>query len=135
MYTALKGIPFFKANGNTLGTFKDWVNPAVASGINVVKDSIPASAKLSVQNDLSTNLGNLVKTWDATIDAFNKKLFDGSPDSNKMLYNMITGGKVLEPGFTVSEGDVQLALEKTIYGFLIPRAWPASNRKIRPVIM
>lgn len=103
-------MPFFKATGNTLGNFRDWVNPAAGSVI------------LDVQNDLGSNLGNLVKTWDATIDTFNKKLFDGGDDSNNMLYNKTTGGKVLEPGFTVSEGDVQLALEKTIYGFLIPQA-------------
>lgn len=135
MHIALKAVPFFKANPNTLGTFKDWVNPVVSSGVSIVKDTTVPGAKLTNQNSLSTNLGNLVKTWDETVNAYNKHIFDGSDDSNKMLYNMITGGKVLEPGFTVNTGDVQLALEKTIYGFLIPQAWPRSNRNVKPVVM
>jgi len=37
--TALKAVPFFKANGNTLGTFKDWVNPLVSNGVTIAKDT------------------------------------------------------------------------------------------------
>lgn len=94
-----------------------------------------SGAELTAQNDLSTNLGNLVKIWDQTIDTYNQDLFNGSDASNTMLYNMITGGKVLEPGFSEDEPTVQKSLGNSIYGFLIPQAWPLSNLNIRPVVM
>lgn len=135
MHIALKGVPYFSKNGNQLGTLKDWVNPVVSNGVTIAKDTTIPGAQLTAQNSLSTNLGNLVKTWDATVDTFNKNLFDGSDKSIDMLHNMITSGKVLELGYTVNEATVQKALENSIYGFLIPQAWPLSNLKVSPVVM
>ena len=133
--TALKAIPFFKANGNTLGTLKDWVKPAVSNGITIAKDTSISGATLSAQNDLNTNLGNLIKIWTVTIDQYNKYVFNGTDSSISALYNSVDVGKVLEPGFSEDELDVQNTLEKTIYGFLIPQAWPLSNLDIFPVVV
>ena len=133
--TALKAVPFFKANPNTLGTIKDWVNPAVSNGITIAKDTSISGATLSAQNDLTTNMGNLIKSWYATFDTYNQQLFNGSDAGNTDLYNSITGGKVLEPGYQEDELDVQGAIEKAIYGYLIPQAWPLSNLDVHPVVM
>ena len=37
--TVLKAVPYFKANGNTLGTIKDTVNPLVFNGVTISKDT------------------------------------------------------------------------------------------------
>ena len=37
---ALKGMPYFKANPNTLATVKDWVNPMVTNSITIAKDTL-----------------------------------------------------------------------------------------------
>ena len=132
---ALKVVPFFKANPNTLGTIKDWVNPSISNGITIAKDTSISGATLSAQNDLTTNMGNLIKTWYATFDTYNQQLFNGSDAGNTDLYNSITGGKVLEPGYQEDELDVQNAMEKAIYGYLIPQAWPLSNLDVHPVVM
>ena len=128
-------VPFFKANPNTLGTIKDWVNPSISNGITIAKDTSISGATLSAQNDLTTNMGNLIKTWYATFDTYNQQLFNGSDAGNTDLYNSITGGKVLEPGYQEDELDVQSAIEKAIYGYLIPQAWPLSNLDLHPVVM
>lgn len=133
--TALKAVPFFKANPNTLGTIKDWTNPAISNGITIAKDTSISGATLSAQNDLTTNVGNLIKSWYATFDTYNQQLFNGSDVGNTDLYNSVTGGKVLEPGYQEDELDVQGAIEKAIFGYLIPQAWPLSNLDVYPVVM
>lgn len=132
---ALKAVPFFKANPNSLGTIKDWVNPVVSNGVTIAKDSSISGATLSAQNDLTTNMGNLIKSWYAAFDTYNQQLFNGSDSSNTDLYNSITGGKVLVPGYQEDELDVQGAIEKAIFAYLIPQAWPLSNWDIHPVAM
>ncbi len=134
-HPALKGVPFFKANGNTLGTLKDEINPLVSNGITIAKDTSIPSQVLSAQNDLNTNLDILVKTWTKTLDTFNSQLFNGSDSSNKALYGMITQGKVLEAGFQEDALFVQQSIEKAIYGYLIPQAWPKSNLDLSPVVL
>jgi len=80
-------------------------------------------------------VGNVIKTWYQTIDTYNNNLFNGSDASIKELYGMITAGKVLEPGFQQNELHLQSTVERAIYGFLIPAAWPLSNRDAHPVVM
>ena len=116
--------------------FRELLNSRLfVSGLLADQTCSLSGAELTAQNDLSTNLGNLVKMWDQTVDTYNQQLFNGSDPSNDMLFNMITSGKLLEPGFTEDEGTVQHSLENAIYGFLIPQAWPLSNLNIRPVVM
>ena len=90
---------------------------------------------MSAQNDLTSNMGNMIKSWYATFDTYNKQIFNGSDPSNTALYNAITGGQVLEPGFQEDGLDVQTAIEKAVFGFLIPQAWPLSNLDLHPVVM
>ena len=95
----------------------------------------PRSAELTAQNDITTNVGNLVKIWSQTLNTFNQVMFNGSDSSNTELYNAITEGKVLEPGFQEDEPAMQAAIEKALYGFLIPHAWPLSNLDLHPFVV
>lgn len=90
-------------------------------------------AILNAQNSLDTNLGNMVTTWEKAIDTYNQQLFNGSQSSIDMLHAQITEGHVLEAGF--QEDGIQAAMDKAIYGFLIPQAWKLSNKDLNPVVM
>ena len=75
----------------------------------------------------------MVTTWEKAIDTYNQQLFNGSESSIDMLHTQITEGHVLEAGF--QEDGIQAAMEKAIYGFLIPQAWSLSNKDLNPVVM
>ena len=132
---ALKGVPFFASNPNTLGTLKDEINPLVSNGITIAKDTSIPSQVLSAQNDLNANLAILIKTWTKALDTFNNQLFNGSDPSNQELYNMMTQGRVLEAGFQEDALFVQTQVERAIYGYLIPQAWPLSNLDLHPFVL
>ncbi|KAM0796585.1 hypothetical protein BDR22DRAFT_825040 [Usnea florida] len=129
----LKVVPFFKANPNTLGTLKDLVNPMVSNGVTISKDAGLSGAIISATNSLDTNLGNMVTTWEHAINTYNQNLFNGSSSSINMLHSQITDGHVLEAGF--QQDGIQAAMEKAIYGFLIPQAWNLSNEDLAPVVI
>ena len=61
-------------------------------------------------------MGNLVKVWSQTLDIYNQDMFNGTDPSKTELYNAITEGKVLEPGFQEDELDAQKAIERAVYG-------------------
>ena len=82
-----------------------------------------SGAILIEQNDLAHTLSQVTKLWYKTVDALNKKLFDGSDDSIKSLGGMMADGKLLERGNTISDPTIQSFLEKAIFGILIPQAW------------
>lgn len=107
----------------------------VSNGITIAKDTSIPSQVLSAQNDLNTNLAILVKIWTQTLDSFNANLFNGSDSNNKILHDMITDGKVLEAGFQEDQLLVQQSIEKAIYGYLIPQAWPLSNKDLHPFVV
>lgn len=65
----------------------------------------------------------MTDVWYNTVDSLNKKIFDGSDESIKILGDMMADGKLLERGNTVSDPDIQKYLEGAIFGYLIPRAW------------
>ena len=90
-------------------------------------------AILNAQNSLDTNLGNMVTTWEKAVDTYNQQLFNGSQSSIDMLHTQITEGHVLEAGF--QEDGIQAAMDRAIYGFLIPQAWSLSNKDLNPVVM
>ena len=90
---------------------------------------------MSAQNDLSTNLGNIVRLWSTAVDKSNAELFNGSDSSIELLYNTITKGKVLGASYSEDLLSTQTAIEKAIFGILIPQAWHLSNEGIHPVIM
>ena len=75
----------------------------------------------------------MVTTWEKAINTYNQNLFNGSSSSIDMLHSQITDGHVLEAGF--SQDGIQAAMEKAIYGFLIPQAWNLSNEDYAPVVM
>ncbi|KAF4500771.1 Glucan endo-1,3-alpha-glucosidase agn1 [Fusarium agapanthi] len=52
--SALKGMPYFKANPNTLATVKDWVSPMVTNSITIAKDTLKDDSALSAENSIST---------------------------------------------------------------------------------
>ncbi|CAF9932295.1 MAG: hypothetical protein HETSPECPRED_008325 [Heterodermia speciosa] len=131
----LKAVPFFKANGNTLGTIKDTVNPLVSNGVTISKDTGLSGAVIEATNELNANLASMVKAWTTTLDVYNQQLFNGSDASNTLLFTQIDEGKVLEAGFQQDDLMIQNAMEKAVYGYLIPQAWSLSNGQISPVVV
>ncbi|KFY89077.1 hypothetical protein V500_05953 [Pseudogymnoascus sp. VKM F-4518 (FW-2643)] len=119
----LKTSAVFKANPNSLGTIKDWVNPIVTNSITLIKDGMVAGAVLERQNDIAKTLGKVVSAWYSTVDVFNQHLFDGSQSSIDELTSMISDGKMVERPGTVSDLDIQAYLERAIFSILMPRAW------------
>ncbi|KAG8530286.1 uncharacterized protein KY384_004788 [Bacidia gigantensis] len=131
---ALKALPWFKANGNALGTIKDTINPSISNGITLIKDG-GLTGKIEVTNTLEENVGEVVKAWTATLNTLNGQLFNGSTSSTDDLFGQISDGKVLESGYTLDESEVETAIEKAIYGYLVPRAWSLSNEDLHAVVV
>lgn len=99
---------------------------------------------LSRENDLSTNLANLVQHWYFAIDRFNQVIFNGSDSSIQLIHDTISKGKVLEASYAVDILEAQTVTEKAIFGCMIPQAWFLNrngqqgfwgDERIRPVVM
>ena len=136
--TGMKSVPLFKdgANGNTLGTIKDSVNPMVASALTITKDAMPASSQaLTNQNKLSALVGKMIDQWLDILDKYNSKLFSGEASSIKMVDELITDGKVLNYKDLPDTQQLAKTLSKTIFGLLMPAAWKVSAADVRPFIM
>lgn len=90
---------------------------------------------IEATNELNANLASMVKAWTTTLDVYNQQLFNGSDASNTLLFTQIDEGKVLEAGFQQDDLMIQNAMEKAVYGYLIPQAWSLSNGQISPVVV
>lgn len=77
----------------------------------------------------------MVNIWQQTIDAVNAQMFNGSDASIDSLYSLISDGKMLSGNVAISDQDAKTAIEKTIYGYMIPQAWSLSNTNVSPFIM
>ncbi|OBT85922.1 hypothetical protein VE02_04509 [Pseudogymnoascus sp. 03VT05] len=115
-------IAYFKANPNSLGTLKDWVNPILTNSITLIKGGMVAGAVLERQNDIATTLGKVVSAWYSTVDTFNQHLFNGSQSTIDELTGMISDGKMMGRATNVTDLDIQGYLETAIFSILIPRA-------------
>ncbi|OBT82848.1 hypothetical protein VE02_08437 [Pseudogymnoascus sp. 03VT05] len=126
----LKNTPYFlKQNGNTLGTMKDSVNGMVSNSMTLIKDGQVAGAALATQDTLLSTLSQATQAWASTVDALNKKLFDGSDSSIKMLGDMMADGALLENPSVLSDQDILVYLERALFSRLIPSAWQLSSQK------
>jgi hypothetical protein len=135
-YVGLKSVPFFAANGNTLGTVKDTVNPMVSNSITISKDSMAAATSaLGAQNALTDQIGTLITQWTNTLASYNSLLFGGTDDGNTQLFDLIQFGHTLDFSVLPDTNDMAQSLQKTIFGMMIPAAWAEGNTKISPYIM
>ena len=84
---------------------------------------------------MSDNVGQLVIAWEGGINAFNKKLFDGSSDSVDMLNKQVANGKLIAGNIGLDEAAAKTNIEKALFAALMPRAWADSNNDVHPFIL
>ncbi|SCV50154.1 uncharacterized protein FFFS_09366 [Fusarium fujikuroi] len=134
--SALKGMPYFKANPNTLATVKDWVNPMVTNSITIAKDTLKDDSALSAENSISTRLNAIVTVWQAEIVSMNEQLFNGSKENTDLLFTAITDGQMLETKHQDLGVDaIQALVSKALFAELVPLAWQLSSSELGPVVI
>ncbi|WKT51246.1 hypothetical protein QSH57_016216 [Fusarium oxysporum f. sp. vasinfectum] len=134
--SALKGMPYFKANPNTLATVKDWVNPMVTNSITIAKDTLKDDSALSAENSISTRLNAIVTIWQAEIVSMNEQLFNGSKENTDLLFTAITDGQMLETKHQdIGVDAIQAFVSKALFAELVPLAWQLSSSELGPVVI
>lgn len=93
------------------------------------------SSSIAVTNKLSDNMNGMVTTWQQTVNTLNTQMFNGSAASINALYSLISNGKMLSGDVAISDETAQAAVEKTVYGYMIPQAWKLSNTHLSPFIV
>jgi len=94
-----------------------------------------SASSIKATNTLDHNMNGMVQVWQATIDAVNTQMFNGSDASIDSLWSLISDGKMLSGNVAISDQDAKAPISKTIYGYMIPMAWSLSNTKVSPFIV
>ncbi|KAH8881787.1 glycoside hydrolase [Thozetella sp. PMI_491] len=133
--SVLKGISFFKSNGNTLGTLKDSVNGIVSNSLTLIKDSSAAGQAITTQDNVQATLGQLVTYIKNVMEESNEKMFSGNDDDVNTLKSLINLGQFVEPGPGLSNEEYETLLTYNLYATLIPRTWRLAPDPYYPFIL
>lgn len=72
-------------------------------------------------------MGNLVASYQTSINNINVALFNGSAASIAILGGLIAGWRLMEPSATSTDLSAAAYLENAVFGYLIPQAWAVSD--------
>ncbi|KAF5008676.1 hypothetical protein FDECE_5088 [Fusarium decemcellulare] len=117
------------------GELKDSYNTLISQAITTASRHLPANTdSLGIQNDLSSSLGSIAKYWQSFIATANADLFSGEENNLNALFGMINDGFSITQ-LKIGDQDVLAAVEKLLYGYMIPHAWGVSPDDLHPAII
>lgn len=108
--------------GESFSRLKDTIN-----GLRI-------EGQVSTADDISSMLGTIVQGWANTTDAWLDHLFSGTDQGLADLDKQILGGAWADSAMSVPNNSLQDAMERIIYGRLIPAAW-TDHPDVHPVIV
>ncbi|RFU31604.1 hypothetical protein B7463_g4733, partial [Scytalidium lignicola] len=117
------------------GEIKDAYNTLISQTITTASRELPANTDaLGIQNDLAASLGAIAKYWQDFTATANANLFSGNSDSMNSLFGLINNGAAITQ-LNVNDQDVLAAVEKILYGYVIPQAWSVSPQGLHPAVI
>ncbi|THC88729.1 hypothetical protein EYZ11_011829 [Aspergillus tanneri] len=136
--TALKNLPYFLEKGSTFDNVKDTTMTVIGQGTTIAKDVLPskdAPWKPEAQDEFSNYMGQVINGWANVTSLALEELFNGSPESIKILEDTISNGKLIEDGKFESEpretgnvkNELRANIQKCFFGYSIPALWQVSK--------
>ncbi|KAB5511420.1 hypothetical protein GE09DRAFT_690361 [Coniochaeta sp. 2T2.1] len=132
----IKQLPAFAAE-KTFNNAKDTTMNLIGQSTTLAKDWLQSPNQdewtPALQDKFSSTMGEVIFGWRAVAEEALSKLFDGSPESVKILGAAMADGQLIDgirtqPPPTPRSGTaLQLDALRSIYGFAIPALWRRSK--------
>ncbi|KAJ6140241.1 hypothetical protein N7471_006727 [Penicillium samsonianum] len=140
--TVLKKLPYFLEKSGALDNFKDTTMTMVGQGTTIAKDLLPSDDPNSrwnpqSQDAFSNYMAQVVDGWANVSSLSLEQLFNGKPNSIKVLEEVMSNGKLITGKFeqdppekdetTTDKDELRTNIEKCFFGYSIPALWQASK--------
>jgi hypothetical protein len=138
--TALKRLPYFLEKSGVLDNAKDTTMTLVGQGTTIAKDLLPTEDSKwtpEAQDVFIQYIGQVIDSWANVSTISLQNLFNGKPESIKILEQTISNGKLMTGKFankppkdddeTTDKNVLRTNIQKCFFGFSIPALWRASK--------
>ncbi|KAF4961834.1 hypothetical protein FSARC_10042, partial [Fusarium sarcochroum] len=130
--SALKQLPYFKNNPSTHDNVKDTTMTLIGQSTTLAKDLMSSKKPEWTPKKMDSfvsYMGQVIKGW-AQVNANTLSwIFNGTEESNSLLWSIISDGKLLggrdqdKKSGEEQDEDLQTSIEKSFYGYTIPMLW------------
>ncbi|KAK3500592.1 hypothetical protein B0T13DRAFT_535440 [Neurospora crassa] len=140
--TALKSMPYWRANSVSYDNWKDTAKALVSFGTSIA-GTLTGKKRQQKQDAFSDYMGNVVSAWANVTEMSLRQLFNGEPESVELLTSLVANGHFIDGsvnggGSSPTDAldttansplmaEVRASISKAFFAFALPSIWSVSG--------